>query len=124
MAGGSSLIAGTSQLKGGTSSLAKGTGTAKSAITAAKSTDTGKKTGTKLSARTAQSGSGLWEGGLSNNVMEETAGAENQETDTAEEDQSSGSSPRLPSPAAIPTVMSVLMAAAGVLFKLKTRGGL
>ncbi len=123
-AGGTSLIGGTSQLKGGTSFLTQGTGTAKSAITAAKRTDTVKKTGTKLSARTAQSGSTLSEEGLSNNVMEENAGAENQETDTAEEDQSSGSSPRLPSPAAIPTVMSVLMAAAGVLFKLKTKGGL
>ena len=60
---------------------------------------------------------GLSNAEFSDEVTEEKA-------DTQAQDTNAGDSPSLPDPAAVPTVMSILMVASGFLFKLKSRGGL
>ena len=60
-------------------------------------------------------------------TVEASAQTADTETQTQTADTgtiSSGGAAEEPSPATIPTVMSVLMTGAGILFKVKSRGGL
>lgn len=118
---GTGLTAGVSRLGTSPSPIPGGVGAAKSSISGAKSTDSGKKGGTGLAPETPQTEKILSEGGLAEAGTEALGDVNPQD---AQADEASEEAPGRPSPAAIPTVMSILMAAAGLAFKWKTRGGL
>lgn len=102
-------------LSSGSVSLAGGSTSIKSAeISKPKDTDTGLSEFAGLSTETIP-------------TVEASAQTADTETQTQTADTgtiSSGGAAEEPSPATIPTVMSVLMTGAGILFKVKSRGGL
>jgi hypothetical protein len=109
-------------------SLTGGNGSNPGGSASAKNSAAGSIGKSSISSQTKIADTGLSElAGLSSEVapMAETPAKTAAETQAARQDTiSSGEASDERNPAAIPTVMSVLMTGAGILFKLKSRGGL
>ncbi len=109
-------------------SLTGGNGSNPGGSASAKNSAAGSIGKSNISSQTKKADIGLSElAGLSSEVapMTETPAKTAVETQAARQDTiSSGEASDERNPAAIPTVMSVLMTGAGILFKLKSRGGL
>lgn len=119
----SSLTGGNSSLTGWNSSLSGGNASLKRSMAETALLSNAIELGNEGSGMLGED-SGLPEGaGLSSGTMlTETADGEGQALEAGM--APSGSSDHAPNPAAVPTVISVLMAGAGFLFKVKARGGL